>query len=149
LSPGTSSAKDLVAQFGERDRAAVRQGVGGRDGQHDRLVLEALMFQVVGDLGAERDGQIEPTLANVGDQRRCRVLADVQVQRAAGVGELDVTSRAAEQLDAQVGLEAPDRGAQRLLGHVRARGRAREVQLLGDRDEVAQRTQVRFHTSRV
>jgi hypothetical protein len=60
-----------------------------------------------------------------------------------------VAGRATEELDAEIGLEAPDRGAQRLLGHVQARRRAREVQLPGDRDEVAQKTQVRFHTSRV
>jgi hypothetical protein len=152
-------------------------------------------------VGAEGDGQVEPAVADVGDQRRGRVYADVQVQRgvafgkrgeerfesvarargqpapevagdgaaggarggqrvvggaqrdargveqrATGVGELDVAGGATEQLDAEVGLQAPDRGAQRLLGHVQARRCAREVQLLGDGDEVAQKAQVRFHT---
>jgi hypothetical protein len=77
----------LVAQFGERDGAAVGHVVGGGDGEDDGLVLETLVFEVVGDSGAERDGQIEPSVANVGNQLSGRVLAGVQVQRGVPFGE--------------------------------------------------------------
>ena len=54
-----------------------------------------------------------------------------------------------EQFDAEIGLEAPDRRAQRLLGDVQSGRRAREVQFLGDGHEVAQQPHVGIHTVRV
>ena len=55
---------------------------------------------------------------------------------------VDAARRAHEQLDAELGLELPDRLAQRRRGHVQPVGRAREAELLGDRDEVAQVAQL-------
>jgi hypothetical protein len=54
-----------------------------------------------------------------------------------------------EQVDADLGLQLPDRGAQRLLSHVQTGRSSGEVQLLGDRDEVPQQSQVGVHTSGV
>ena len=67
-------------------------------------------------------------------------------QRDAGLGELDAAGRPREQLDVELLLEAGDRRAQRLLGHVQPARRAREVQLLGDGDEVAQVPQLDIHS---
>ena len=66
-------------------------------------------------------------------------------QGLAGLGELDAPCRAVEQRHAELPLESRDRGAQRLLGDVHAAGGAREVQLLGDGDEVAQVPQLHIH----
>jgi hypothetical protein len=63
-------------------------------------------------------------------------------QPPARLGELHVARRADEQLDAELVLELADRRAQRRRGHVQAIGRPREVQLLGDRDEIAQVAQL-------
>jgi hypothetical protein len=57
-------------------------------------------------------------------------------------GQRDAAGRALEEVDAELGLELADRLAQRRRGHVQPVGRAREAQLLGDRDEVAQVTQL-------
>jgi hypothetical protein len=70
-------------------------------------------------------------------------------ERAAGVGELDVAGGAHEQFGPEVALEAGDRRAQRLLGHVQPGGGAREVQLLGNGEEVAEQAQIGIHTPRV
>ena len=64
-------------------------------------------------------------------------------QAPAGVGQLDVPRRAHEQLGAELGLELPDRLAQRRGGHVQPVGGAAEAQLLGDGHEVAQMAQLR------
>ena len=70
-------------------------------------------------------------------------------QRLAGLGELDAARRAVEQRHADLLLEPGDRGAQRLLGDVHAARGAREVQLLGDGDEVAQVPQLDIHSGGV
>ena len=59
-------------------------------------------------------------------------------QRGAAVGQLDAASGAAKQLHAEARFEPLDLLAERGLGDPEACGRAPEVQLLGDRDEVAQ-----------
>jgi hypothetical protein len=63
-------------------------------------------------------------------------------QRVAGIGERHRTPRALEQPHAQLRLQRADLLAQRRLGDVQALGGAREVQLLGDGDEIAQVTQL-------
>jgi hypothetical protein len=80
-----------------------------------------------------------------GPQRRARGLE----QGGAGLGELDAPRRPGQQRDAELLLQARDRGAERLLGDVQPTRRAREVQLLGDRDEVPQVPQLDIHRSRV
>jgi hypothetical protein len=66
-------------------------------------------------------------------------------QGLAGVRELDAPRGALQQRHAELLLKPRDRGAQRLLGDVHAAGGAREVQLLGDGDEVAQVPQLPIH----
>ncbi len=61
----------------------------------------------------------------------------------ARVGERHRAPRAHEQLHPQLGLQRADLLAQRRLGDVQAKRGAREVQLLGDGDEIAQVAQ--FH----
>ena len=80
----------------------------------------------------------------VGESRLDRLQRDDAIgeQPPARLGQLDVPRRAHEQLDAQLGLELPDRLAQRRRGHVQPVGRTREAQLLGDGDEVAQMAQL-------
>ena len=56
----------------------------------------------------------------------------------AGRGQLDLALVAQQQRRADLLLELADLLAQRRLRHVQALGRAAEVQLLGDDDEVAQ-----------
>jgi hypothetical protein len=62
--------------------------------------------------------------------------------RGSGVGELDPAGGAAQQLDAEVSLEAADLLRQRGLGHVQPGGGVAEVQLLGDGHEVPQLAQI-------
>ncbi len=60
----------------------------------------------------------------------------------AGRRHLHAPARPREELAAQLVLQQPDLVAQRRLGHVEPLGRAAEVQLLGDRHEVAELTQL-------
>ena len=69
---------------------------------------------------------------------RVEDLARAHEERRAGRGQLDLALVAQQQLRADLLLERADLLAQRRLGHVQALGRAAEVQLLGDGDEVAQ-----------
>ena len=55
-----------------------------------------------------------------------------------GLRQRDDAARPLEQLDAELGLELADRLRERRLADVQALGRAPEVQLLADREEVAQ-----------
>ncbi len=72
------------------------------------------------------------------------------VQCDAGLGEQDVPGRGPgdtvggplEQRDTQLGLQAADRPGQGRRGDAQPLGGAREVQLLGDRHEVAQGTRL-------
>src|SRR5262249_15261048 len=59
-------------------------------------------------------------------------------KRAAGLGEPDLARCPKQELGPELLLELSDRRAQRRLGHVQAIGGAAEVELLRDRDEVAQ-----------
>ena len=63
----------------------------------------------------------------------------------AGLGECDTAGRPVEQGDTQLALEPPHLLAHRGLDDVQPFGRAAEVQLLGDGQEVPQLTQ--FHGS--
>jgi hypothetical protein len=57
------------------------------DGDDDGLVLHALVLEVGGDRGAERHGDVEPAVAQVGEQRCGGVLERVQAQRGVALGE--------------------------------------------------------------
>jgi hypothetical protein len=56
--------------------------------------------------------------------------------------EADLAGSPQEKLRAELALEQVDRVAQRRLRHVQALGRTSEVQILGDRHEVAQVTKL-------
>jgi hypothetical protein len=71
-------------------------------------------------------------------------LAGAQQQALAVGGERDLAGGAGEQGQAELPLEAGDVAAEGLLGQVEPGGGAGEVQLLGDRDEVAQQAQVQL-----
>ena len=64
--------------------------------------------------------------------------AHLLVERAAGVGDRHAPLRAVEELHPELGLEARDLLAQGRLDDVQPLRRAPEVELLRDRDEVAQ-----------
>jgi hypothetical protein len=70
-------------------------------------------------------------------------------QRAAGGGQLDPSARAQEQWRAELVLELADLVAQRRLRDVQARGRAAEVELLGDGEEVAQQARLEVDRRRL
>jgi len=76
-------------------------------------------------------------------------LAGMRVEEAAGLGELERPAAALEQQHPQVILQLLDLPGQRRLGDVQALGRAREVQLLGDGNEVTQVTQFHVDTRQV
>jgi hypothetical protein len=59
-----------VAQIGERDGLPIRERVRGGDGEEGRLVHEALVLQIAGDLGAEGHGDVEPAVLEIGRGRR-------------------------------------------------------------------------------
>jgi hypothetical protein len=68
--------------------------------------------------------------------------AGVAQERRAGRGELNAPARPLQQEHAQLVLEPAQLLAQRGLGQMQPRGRAAEVQLLRDRDEVLQLAQL-------
>jgi hypothetical protein len=92
---------------------------------------------------AERDAQRAELPASDaprgidGEIERLEDTPGAMEKRLPCIGERDVTRRARQQLSPEVPLELPDRGAQRWLRHVEPLRRPAEVQLLGDRDEVA------------
>jgi hypothetical protein len=59
-------------------------------------------------------------------------------ERLTGVREPDLPSRARQQIRSELLLQLADRDAERRLRHVQALGGAAEVELLRDRDEIAQ-----------
>src|SRR5262249_37419849 len=63
-------------------------------------------------------------------------------KHSTGICQLDVTCRPAEEWHLQFGLEAPNLLAQGRLRYVELRRRPPEVELLGDREEVPQMTQL-------
>jgi hypothetical protein len=63
-------------------------------------------------------------------------------QRGAGTGERNAAPVAVEQRRTEQLLERKDRLLQRRLRHVKARGGAAEMELLGDGDEIAQLAQL-------
>ena len=69
-------------------------------------------------------------------------LAGADEQSLAVRGERDPAGGAGEQAHPQLPLEAGDVAAESLLGQVQPGGGPGEVQLLGDRHEVAQQAQV-------
>jgi hypothetical protein len=73
-----------------------------------------------------------------GAQQRARLVQ--QADPVAGQG--DAPRRAAQQRDAVLGLEPLDGRAERGLRDAHPARRSREVQLLGDRDEIAQASNV-------
>ena len=143
-----------VAQVGEQGCGGVVVGVQVHGGMSLGQGREEGLEPVAGT-GGQAELQFAGDSASGGAGGRQGVVGCLDrgargfEQCVAGVGELDPTSRSVEQVDAQLGLELPDRGAQRLLGHVQAGSGSGEVQLLGDGDEVAQQSQVAVHTSGV
>jgi len=132
-------SRGLLADVHAQPRVALPDGVEER--------LEA-----VPGAGGQPDGQVAG-LAAAGRLRCGERLVDGAQggagrlqQRLAGLGELDAARRALQQRHAELLLEPGDRGAQRLLGDVHAARGAREVQLLGDGDEVAQVAQLHIHS---
>ena len=73
-------------------------------------------------------------------------LAGISQEKAAGRGQLDVPAVANEQRAPDARLERLDLLRQRRRGDMQTLGRAPEVQLLGDGDEVTQLAQ--FHAAR-
>ncbi len=71
-------------------------------------------------------------------QQRLRLL----LQQPAGVGEPHTAAVALEQLHPELGLEPADLLAQRRLGDVQALRGPTEVELVGNRGEVAQMAQL-------
>ncbi len=71
------------------------------------------------------------------------------VEQPSGLGQPQGPGVAVEQLDADLVLELADLAAQRRLGDVEDLGRAGEVPLIGDGDEVAKVAQFHNHTYRV
>ena len=69
----------------------------------------------------------------------------VRAQRETGRRQRHPARAADEQRGAECVFELPDLRAQRLLHHVQARGRPREVQLLGQHGERPQVTQFDIH----
>ena len=134
----------LVAQLGEHDGVPIGEGVGGGDGQDDGLVLEAVVLEVVGDLRAEGDGEVEPAVADGVDQRSGRVVVDVQVERGMSLGErgeqrLEPVARAGGEPELQVACDAAAGGAgggQRVVGRAQrdARGLEQGVPGVGELD---------------
>ena len=89
------------------------------------------------DLPAVRGLRLAHRLARAGEDR-----AGVLQERDAGVGEGDVAAGAGEQRDAELVLEAADRERQRRLRDREPLRGAAEVQLLGERGEVAEGAQL-------
>ena len=117
-------ARQLVGEApGERGQEAV----GRRADAADRDVADRAGGDPTGLVGSAVDGREDrPGPLQVG---------------GAGRGQVDAAGGADEELDAELGLEAPDLLGERRLGHVQPLGGATEVPLLGDRHEVAQVTQ--------
>ena len=63
-------------------------------------------------------------------------------QLTSDLSDRDALTMADEQRDAELFLQLPDMSAERWLGHVQPLGRAPEVELLGDGDEVPQLAQL-------
>ena len=78
-----------------------------------------------------------------GSLRRRECLPPVLEERRAGGGEPHLVRRPLEQFDAELRLELAHRLRDRLLGKGEAARGAREVQLLGDRDEDAELPELR------
>ncbi len=74
--------------------------------------------------------------------RRSQQAAHCRQQRQAGRGERHAAPGAGEQRHAQLPLQSLDGLRQRRLGHVQAGGGAAEVQLVGQRDELAPQPQL-------
>jgi len=82
-----------------------------------------------------------PRTLGGGDQ-----LAAFVNKSSAGLRERDLAGRAIEQASPELAFKPQDRLAQGRLGHVQTPGRAPEVQLLGDREEVEGLTNL-YHES--
>ena len=66
-------------------------------------------------------------------------------ERLAGVGQADAAGVTFEELDAELRLELGDRVRESRLGDVQARRSARDLPLLGDREEIAQLASLEAH----
>ena len=134
----------------------VDEGVELRHAVHG--VLDELHVRVcegvgVGDEAAGRQ------LEDVGDAHAANTRGLLhpfgEGEQLAGVGEEDrpprgeghVAAVAGEEPEADLALELPDLARQRRLAHVEPGGRPAEVELVGDRDEVAHEAQVEVHPS--
>ncbi|GLY47248.1 hypothetical protein Lesp01_09040 [Lentzea sp. NBRC 102530] len=70
-------------------------------------------------------------------------------QAVAGFGQRDVTGRAVDELDADAAFELFERAGQRRLGDVQRPGRRGDRQVVADRGERPQVTQLDIHNRRV
>ena len=74
---------------------------------------------------------------NLGERSPC-----AREQGGSGRRQLDMPGGPDEEHEPELALEIPDRPRKRRLRHVQALGGAAEVQLLGNRDEVPQLSQL-------
>ena len=84
-----------------------------------------------------------PQLVGGAQQRRSAL-----EQELARLGQLELMRGAVQQLDPELLFEQPHLAAERRLGDVQPLGRAREVSLPRDRDEVLQPTKIGHRTDR-
>ena len=159
-SPGTGSVQKPIAtssRWLSSSRQRLPVVASRRVDLDPRMPLAQPGEERRAELVARRGRAPEPQRAEHPSPRACgigeRVVDRGQGDGAVGdepparVGERDAAGRAREQLDAELGLELADGLAQRRGRHVQPVGRAREVELLGDDEEVAQVTQLGRHAS--
>jgi hypothetical protein len=85
-----------------------------------------------------RGGTTGPASLGDGGIESGEDLPRLRSERATGVGRAHHAARPLEELDAELRLDLSDRLGQRRLRYAQAFGRPAEVQLLVDREEVAQ-----------
>ena len=129
--PGNLGAEELAGDHGHVRAVVLDRGQdrAQRLGAGHRGVAEP---DCSGDAGSGETGALGRALER--GERQWRLVAE----RTPGGGEFDATARPDEQVGAQRALELVDLVAQRRLGDVQARGCPAEMQLLRDRQEVAQ-----------
>jgi hypothetical protein len=163
----------FVGECRELDVRLVRERVGRREQRDDGLAPDRPVGEAVGELGVEREGDVDRpgpqrarhavgshlfgqqldvrvTVPERPPERRQRleartpVVADVNAAEFAGGGALGGASSSVRRAPLS---SAANRHAERGLGHVQALGGAAEVQLLRHRDEIPQMAQLRHEPS--
>jgi hypothetical protein len=140
-----------LAQAADQARDRHLLGAEGHPGMAVPEHAHQGRHQVVGQRGEEPDPQFALLAASRATHGLDRTLGlrehrpRLAEQHGADVGELDSTGAPLEQLDPELRLQRADLLGERLLGDVQPPGRAGEVALLRDGDEVAQLAQLRRH----